>query len=195
MPPEPPPKSLAPRRSLRLTFAVAQRKLGPTSSATISTTLRLSPLSVSQLRCSSRPVTTTREPLPMRLGDVLGHLTPAHDVEEARLLFPFLGLAVLPPAAHGDAEARLGCASGGVTDLGIASEVPDDRDGAVCHGLPPYASVASFAASATGPAPIGSGSGSGASAGSVAELDGSGVGAGSGAGRDCRSGVLPANFP
>src|SRR5207237_8617862 len=63
-PPPPPPKSPPPRRSLRLTCAVAQRRLGPTSSATISTTLRFSPFSVSQLRCSSRPVTTTREPFP-----------------------------------------------------------------------------------------------------------------------------------
>ena len=47
-----------------MTWAVAHRRLGPTSSATISTTLRFSPFSVSQLRCSRRPVTTTREPLP-----------------------------------------------------------------------------------------------------------------------------------
>src|ERR1700688_3036763 len=34
------------------------------------------------------------------LRRVLGHLTPAHDVEERRGLFPFLGLAILPPPVH-----------------------------------------------------------------------------------------------
>jgi hypothetical protein len=50
---------------LRFTSAVAHRRLGPTSSATISTTLRLSPFSVSHERCSRRPLTTMRAPLPM----------------------------------------------------------------------------------------------------------------------------------
>src|SRR6185503_14072089 len=54
--------------------------------------------------------------LAQRLRDVLGHLAPAHDVEEAGLLLPLLRLAVLPPAAHGDAERRLGGAAGGVAD-------------------------------------------------------------------------------
>ena len=40
--------------------------LGPISSATTSTFERLSPSGVSQLRCSRRPVTMTREP---RLSD------------------------------------------------------------------------------------------------------------------------------
>jgi hypothetical protein len=42
---------------------VAQRRLGPISSATTSTTVRFSPWGVSQERCSRRPVTTTRVPL------------------------------------------------------------------------------------------------------------------------------------
>jgi hypothetical protein len=45
------------------TSAVAKRRLGATSSATTSTIERFSPASVSQLRCSSRPLTTTRAPL------------------------------------------------------------------------------------------------------------------------------------
>src|SRR5262249_926559 len=36
--------------------------------------------------------------LAQRLGDVLGHLAPADDVEEAGLLLPLLRLAVLPAA-------------------------------------------------------------------------------------------------
>src|SRR5262249_8233139 len=62
-PPPPPPSP--PRRSFLFTVAVAQRRLGAISSATISTTERFSPCSVSQLRCSSRPVTTTRVPFPI----------------------------------------------------------------------------------------------------------------------------------
>jgi len=51
-----------PVRSTLWISAVANRKLAATSSATISTIERFSPCSVSQLRCSSRPLTTTREP-------------------------------------------------------------------------------------------------------------------------------------
>src|SRR6478752_5291022 len=71
--------------------------------------------------------------LAQRLRDVLGHLAPAHDVEEAGLLLPLLRLAVLPPPAHGHAERRLGGATGGVADLGVAGQVPDDGHGAVRH--------------------------------------------------------------
>ncbi len=42
---------------------VANRRLAPISSATISTLDRFSPSSLSQLRCSRRPATTTRAPL------------------------------------------------------------------------------------------------------------------------------------
>src|SRR5690606_1713783 len=65
LPPPPPPPLHPPppsRRSLRFTSAVAQRRLGPTSSATISTTERRSPSAVSHERCSRRPATTTRAP-------------------------------------------------------------------------------------------------------------------------------------
>jgi hypothetical protein len=43
--------------------AVAQRRLGPSSSVTTSTTDRALPSSAVQLRCWSRPTTTTRLPL------------------------------------------------------------------------------------------------------------------------------------
>src|ERR1019366_6737162 len=59
-PPPPDPPSPGARRSFFVTWAVAQRMLGPISSAT--TFDRLSPSGVSQLRCSRRPVTMTREP-------------------------------------------------------------------------------------------------------------------------------------
>ena len=68
-----------------------------------------------------------------RLGDVLGHLAPAHDVEERGLFFPLGGLAVLPPSAHGDGEGRLRRAVGGVTDLRIPRHVSYDGDGAIGH--------------------------------------------------------------
>ena len=61
--PPPPPPSAGPRRSFLRTSAVAQRRLGPISSATISILERCSPSGVSQERCSRRPVTSTRAPL------------------------------------------------------------------------------------------------------------------------------------
>src|SRR6266508_3037947 len=48
----------------RSTLAVAHLRLGPTSSASISVTDRLSPSGVSQLRALSWPTTITRAPLP-----------------------------------------------------------------------------------------------------------------------------------
>src|SRR5215216_3828632 len=45
-----------------LVVAVAQRRLGPSSSATTSTVDRALPSSIAQLRCCSRPTTTTRLP-------------------------------------------------------------------------------------------------------------------------------------
>src|SRR5581483_806045 len=68
-----------------------------------------------------------------RFGDVLGHLAPAHDVEEAALLLPLLRLAVLPAAAHRDAERRLRRAAWRVPHLGITGDVAHDRDVAVGH--------------------------------------------------------------
>ena len=46
-----------------LGVAVAQRRLGPSSSATTSTTDRVLPSSAVHARCWSRPTTTTRLPL------------------------------------------------------------------------------------------------------------------------------------
>ena len=45
-----------------VTLAVAHFRLGPSSSASISTTLRFSPSWFSQERCLRRPETTTRVP-------------------------------------------------------------------------------------------------------------------------------------
>src|SRR5262249_7942256 len=71
-----------------------------------------------------------------RLAHVLGHLAPADDVEEAGLLLPFLGVAVLPAATDSDTEVRLCRAAGRVAHLGVAGDVANDRDVAVGHGRP-----------------------------------------------------------
>src|ERR671930_2704241 len=49
-------------RLVFVTLAVAHRRLGPRSSASISTTVRFSPSWFSHDRCLRRPVTTTRVP-------------------------------------------------------------------------------------------------------------------------------------
>src|SRR5439155_5242054 len=59
-PPGPPPLALA--RAIRLTLAEALRSAGPTSSTSISYTVRFSPSRVSYDRCRSRPCTITRVP-------------------------------------------------------------------------------------------------------------------------------------
>ena len=59
----PPPLKSPPPRWTRLTFAVAYRRDGPTSSTSSSTTVRFSPSRDSYERCLSRPWTTTRMPL------------------------------------------------------------------------------------------------------------------------------------
>src|SRR5690625_1385078 len=50
-------------RTFLVTFAVARRRAGPTSSTSISKTVRLSPSRVSKERCFNRPCTITCEPL------------------------------------------------------------------------------------------------------------------------------------
>src|SRR5215213_9805226 len=80
--------------------AVAHRKLGPSSRATTSTVDRALPSSAVQLRCWSRPTTTTRLPLARELGGMLG-LVPPHDHGEERRL-------LLPPPADGHPEHRPG---------------------------------------------------------------------------------------
>src|SRR5829696_8172055 len=56
-------RSLVARSLARSTLAVANLRLAPTSSASISATDRFSPSGVSQLRWRSRPLTMTRSPL------------------------------------------------------------------------------------------------------------------------------------
>src|SRR5680860_1068665 len=71
------------------------------------------------------------------LADVLGHLPPAHDVEEAGALLPLLGLAVHPPAIDRDAEVGVGLAGRRIADLGVSGDIADDGDRVVCHGSLP----------------------------------------------------------
>src|SRR5215203_112626 len=66
LPPPPPAPKLPPSPPVRAVFstcACAQRRLGPSSSAITSTTVRFSPSWVSHERCSRRPKTTRRVPL------------------------------------------------------------------------------------------------------------------------------------
>jgi hypothetical protein len=66
----------------RTGVAVAQRRLGPSSSATTSTVERALPSSAVQVRCWSRPMTTTRLPFGQGLGGVLGLVAPDDHGEE-----------------------------------------------------------------------------------------------------------------
>ena len=56
----------------------------------------------------------TRLPLHERVAHVLAQLGPAGDVEEADLLLPLLGLAVLPAAVDGQPEGGDRLAADGV---------------------------------------------------------------------------------
>ena len=60
--PQSPPDDADELRLVFVTLAVAHFRLGPRSSASISTTVRFSPSWFSQERCFSRPVTTTLLP-------------------------------------------------------------------------------------------------------------------------------------
>ena len=134
-PPPPPPPEKPPSpvlvRSVRSTWACAQRRLGPTSSATTSTTERFSPSWVSQLRCSRRPATIARAALGEGGRSVLAEFAPTHDVEERRLLLPFAVLLVAP--VDGETEAGDAPTTGGVPEFGISGEVSDQCDGVCCH--------------------------------------------------------------
>src|SRR5215216_4710074 len=107
---------------------VVQRRLGPSSSATTSTVDRALPSSAVQLRCWSRPTTTTRLPLLSDSGSMLGLVTPHDHGEERRLLLP-------PPRyrhpEHGPGDAALGGA-----DLGVVGEVAGEADAGLGHGVP-----------------------------------------------------------
>ena len=134
------------RRSLRSTCAVAQRRLGPISSATTSTTLRFSPSRVSYSRCSRRPFTMTRAPLVSDDADVLAQLAPGGDVDEGGLLLP---LAVLLVAAvDGEAEGGDGLAALREAQLGVAREVADQGD-VCCPWIAPFVSEAAAQPAAT----------------------------------------------
>src|SRR5439155_22062081 len=60
-----------------------------------------------------------------RLGGVLRLLAPARAAEEGRLLMPLVRRAVLPAAAHGDAELRHRLTASGEPQLGVVDDVAD----------------------------------------------------------------------
>ena len=62
-----------------------------------------------------------------RRRGVLAERTPAHDVEEARLLLPLV--VHLVAAGHRDAERGDGAATGGEPELRVAGEVAGEGDG------------------------------------------------------------------
>src|SRR5438105_3978131 len=62
------------------------------------------------------------------LRGVLGHLLPAHHVEERRCLLPLLGLAVHPAPVDGQPEAGRGLAAGCEAQLGVAGDVAHHGD-------------------------------------------------------------------
>jgi hypothetical protein len=78
-------------RVARSGLAMAQRRLGATSLASISATVRFSASVVSKERVRSRPMTTGALALGEGFGGVLGLVTPDVDAEEA-------GLAITPGA-------------------------------------------------------------------------------------------------
>ena len=65
----------------------------------------------------------TRLPLLSDAGDVLAQVAPGDDVEEGDLLLPLAGLAVLPAAVDGEAEAGHRPAGVGEAELGVAGDV------------------------------------------------------------------------
>jgi hypothetical protein len=69
-------------RVVLVVVAVAHRRLGPSSSATTSTTDRALPSSAVHDRCWSLPTTTTPAALGQRLGHVLGLVAPHDHAEE-----------------------------------------------------------------------------------------------------------------
>ena len=88
-------------------------RLGPSSSATTSTTERALPSSSVQARCWSRPSTTIRLPLAKDLAACSAWSRHDHG-EERRLLLP----PARRPPEHGPGDTTLG-----VADLGLVGEV------------------------------------------------------------------------
>ena len=134
--PLPPLAAVAVARSLaRSTLAVANFRLAPTSSASISATDRLSPSGVSQLRWRRRPVTMTRSPLVRESARCSAW--PRHT-----LTLKKRGVAVAPLAvlldALGDRDPQVGDGGAGVgeAELGVLDQVAGDGGLVVCchHG-------------------------------------------------------------
>jgi hypothetical protein len=105
--------------------AVAQRRLGPSSSATTSTTERALPFSAVQVRCWSRPTTTTRLPFARDCAACSALVAPHDHGEERGLL--------LPAVRHGHPEHGPGDPCLGVADLGLVGEVAGEADACLGH--------------------------------------------------------------
>ena len=147
-PPEPPPPPgprphphPGPRRSFFVTWAVAQRMDRPDlvgDHLDLRSLVPFGGLPAALLEPTGHddPATPAQA-----LGRVLGHLAPAHDVEEGRRLLPLLGLAVLPPAVHREPEAGRGLPGIGESELGVPGDVAHQGHGvAVRHwSAPPRA--------------------------------------------------------
>jgi hypothetical protein len=110
--------------------AVAQRRLGPSSSATTSTVDRALPSSAVQVRCWTRPTTTTRLPFDRdsEWAACSGLVAPHHHGEERRL--------PLPPPRHRHPEPGPGDPALGVADLGVVGQGAGEADAGFGHGVP-----------------------------------------------------------
>src|SRR5215218_4256820 len=111
--------------------AVAHLRLGPTSSASTSTTDRLSPSGVPG---AALEAAVDDDPVAFghRLGDVLGLLAPDVDPEE-RGVAVLPGVALTDPGGDGQPEVGHGVPVGGEPQLGVVGQVADDGDEGV-HG-------------------------------------------------------------
>ena len=106
--------------------AVAHRRHGPSSSATTSTTDRALPSSADQLRCWSRPMTTTRLPLARDCAACSAWSRQTITVKN--------DASCSLPARHRDSEHGPGDAALGVADLGVVGEVAGEAHAGLGHG-------------------------------------------------------------
>ena len=130
------------RRSavVRVTLAVAYFSDGPTSSTSISKTVRFSPSRVSYWRGLQPALHDDAHALLEGLGDVLRGLPPDRAGEEQRVaVLPLVGLLVEGARRRRDPEVRHGRTRGGEAQLRVVDEVADDGDdGLACHVRSPW---------------------------------------------------------
>jgi len=105
--------------------AVAHRRLGPSSSATTSTTWRALPSSATQHPLLEPPHDHDAAALGQRLAGMLGLVAPHDHREERRLL--------LPTARHGHPEHGPGDPTLGVPELGVVGQVAGEAHGCLGH--------------------------------------------------------------